>query len=592
MEKERSLSDFEEKKDNSIGTKKEQEKAVKTLSAEELSKRQREISIAEFFEKNRHLLGFDNNRKALLTAVKEAVDNSLDACEEARILPEIMVEITQMDDERFKVAIEDNGPGIVKSQIPKIFGKLLYGSKFHSMKQSRGQQGIGISAVALYSQLTTGRSIRIWSRTSPDSKPHYLEIHIDTTKNKPIISKNEIVEWDKERGTRIEFDLEGSYYRGAQSVDEYLKQTAIINPHATIIYSSPKAEQIIYARATEKLPEEPDEIKPHPYGIELGALIRMLRITKSRTIHSFLTSEFSRVSARVASEVLEKAGVNPTVKPKEISRRDAEQVFKALKKTKIMAPPMNCLSPIKPEELEKGIRKEVNAEYYDVVSRPASVYRGNPFVIEAGIAYGGTLKGDETVTVLRFANRVPLLYQAGACAFTKSIIATNWRNYGLAQPKGSLPIGPAVIVVHMASVWTPYTSEAKEAIASYEDIVKEIKLALQELGRNLKRYISKKKKIKAEVKKRSYITKFIPHIAFAISNILEEDNKEELEEKLKIVLEEKRGKVENVEFDEKANKDYDETFAVKAGGGIVEDYLKEEDEEKDKEEKKEGTAQK
>ncbi len=585
MEKESRLSDFEEKLESPARDKKEKDKLVKTLSAEELSKRQREISIAEFFEKNRHLLGFDNKRKALLTAVKEAVDNSLDACEEARILPEILVEIIQMDDERFKVAIEDNGPGIVKKQIPKIFGKLLYGSKFHSMKQSRGQQGIGISAVALYSQLTTGRSIRILSRTSPDAPPNYLEIHIDTTKNKPIISKNEVVEWDKERGTRIEFDLEGNYYRGAQSVDEYLKQTAIINPHATIIYSSPKAEQTIYARATDKLPEESKEIKPHPYGIELGAMIRMLRTTKSRTVHSFLTSEFSRVSARVASEVLEKAGVSPTLNPKEISRRDAEQMFKALQKTKIMAPPMNCLSPIKAEELEKGIRKEVNAEYYDVVSRPASVYRGNPFVIEAGIAYGGTLKGDDTVAVLRFANRVPLLYQAGACAFTKSIIATNWRKYGLSQPKGSLPIGPAVIVVHMASVWTPYTSEAKEAIASYEEIIKEVKLALQELGRNLKRYISKKKKVEAEVKKRSYISKFIPHIANAVSKILEEGEEDEkqLEEKLKIVLEHKRGKIEKVEFDEKANKEYDEAFALKSRSGLVEDYLKDEDEDKKQE---------
>src|SRR3989344_1183279 len=158
-----------------------------TPIAYELAKRQKEISVAEFFTKNRHLLGFDNKRKALLMAVKEAVDNSLDACEEARVLPEISVEIIQMSEFKYKVIIEDNGPGIVKKQIPNIFAKLLYGSKFHTMKQARGQQGIGISAAVLYGQLTTGKPARITSRTSPKQPPHYFELHINTQQNRPEI---------------------------------------------------------------------------------------------------------------------------------------------------------------------------------------------------------------------------------------------------------------------------------------------------------------------------------------------------------------------------------------------------------------------
>ncbi|MEK6828088.1 MAG: DNA topoisomerase VI subunit B, partial [Nanoarchaeota archaeon] len=273
--------------------------------AYELAKKQKEISVAEFFTKNRHLLGFDNKRKALLMAVKEAVDNSLDACEEARVLPEISVEIIEMSEFKYKVIVEDNGPGIVKKQIPNIFAKLLYGSKFHTLKQARGQQGIGISAAVLYAQLTTGRAAKITSRVSKKEPAFYYELNIDTQNNKPVIAKEETVEWAKEHGTKVEIDLEAEYIKGNQSVDEYLKQTAVINPHVTIIYTNPKSEQVIYARATDKLPDEPKEIKPHPYGVELGMLMDKLRWTESRTLQSFLTSEFSRVGPGTAKEICE-----------------------------------------------------------------------------------------------------------------------------------------------------------------------------------------------------------------------------------------------------------------------------------------------
>lgn len=138
----------------------ETEKTETLTEADRIAAKQREISVSEFFLKNRHLLGFDNAKKALLTTIKEAVDNSLDACEEAKILPEILIEVKQLQEDRFVVIVEDNGPGVVREQIPKIFGKLLYGSKFHSMKQSRGQQGIGISAAGMYGQLTTGASTK------------------------------------------------------------------------------------------------------------------------------------------------------------------------------------------------------------------------------------------------------------------------------------------------------------------------------------------------------------------------------------------------------------------------------------------------
>ncbi|MBW3019002.1 DNA topoisomerase VI subunit B [Candidatus Woesearchaeota archaeon] len=486
-------------------------------SAEELAKAQRDISVAEFFERNRHLLGFDNKRKALLTVIKEAVDNGIDACEEAGFLPEINVEIIDMENDRFRISVEDNGPGIVKKQIPSIFARLLYGSKFHTLKQARGQQGIGISAAVLYAQLTTGRPAKITSCTGKES--HYFELRIDTKTNKPEIIKDEKIEWDKKHGTKIELDIEASYMKGDQSVDSYLKETAIANPHVTLVYTNPKAEQLIFPRAIEVLPKEPKEIKPHPYGVELGILMKMLKNTEARTLRSFLTNEFSRVGPGTADEICDKAGLFSNMKPHELNLAHVEKLIDGIKKTKIIAPSTDCISPIGAENLEKGLRKEIAAEFYTSISRPPQVYRGIPFVIEVALAYGGEQPSDGSAKLLRFANRVPLLYQQGSGACQKAVTQTNWRPYGLQQSSGNMPQGPLTIVVSLVSVWPPFTSEAKEAIAHYPEIIKEAKLALQEAGRKLGSYVNKKKKVKAQQERVNIFENFIPELADALSDL-------------------------------------------------------------------------
>ncbi len=527
----------------------------------ELAKKQREVSVSEFFEKNRHLLGFDNKRKALLMTVKEGVDNSLDACEEAGILPEVNVEIFDMDNDRFKVIVEDNGPGIVKKQIPNIFAKLLYGSKFHTLKQNRGQQGIGISAAVLYSQLTTGKPAKVISKISPKNPGEYYELLIDTQHNKPEIVKEETTEWARDHGTKIELDLEASYQKGSQSVDEYLKQTAIANPHVTIIYTNPKAEQIIFARATEEKPLQAKEIKPHPYGVELGLMLKMLKATQARTLQGFLSEEFSRVGHGTAKEICQNASLLSSTKPHEISREMAEKLMKGIRETKLISPPTDCLSPIGEELLEKGLKKEINAEFFCSTSRQPDVYRGNPFIVECGLAFGGDLPKEERATIFRFANRVPLLYQEGACVITEAITGTNWKSYGLQQSGNSIPIGPIVISVHIASVWVPFTSESKEAIAHYDEIIKEIKLALQECGRKLSVYINKKRHIQFESAKRGYIETYIPHIGIALKELLalKDSDKTKVELMLKELLEKKRGKLEKIEIE---NLEYDKSFAA------------------------------
>ena len=498
--------------------------------AERLAQEQKAISVSQFFERNRHLLGFDNPIKALSTTIKELVDNSLDACQDINILPELIIQIKQKAEKRFTVIVEDNGPGIVKEQIPKVFAKLLYGSKFSKMRQSRGQQGIGVSASVLYGQLTTGKSSKITSKIDPKKPAHFYELHIDVNHNEPEIVQEKEIEWtNKDHGIKVEIDLEGKYQKGRLSVDEYIKQTAISNPHATITYIPPDNKVIKYKKGTSELPKEPKEIKPHPYGIELGVLIRMLKITPSKTLLNFFTTSFSRVSAKTAKDICDRANIPLNTKPKKMDHSKADALFHAISKTKIMAPPTNCLSPIGEEVLIRGLKKEINAEFYSATTRPPTVYRGMPFQIECAFAYGGDLKGDELIKLMRFANRVPLQYMQSACAIFKSAQQTAWKNYGLSQSRGALPTAPMIAMIHIASVWVPFTSESKEAIAHYPEIVKEIKLALQECGRKLGVYLRRKKKAAEVERKKSYIVKYIPHMGEALKEILDLSEKQSLE---------------------------------------------------------------
>jgi DNA topoisomerase-6 subunit B len=528
-------------------------------TAFELASRQREISVSEFFLKNRHLLGFDTPAKALVTAVKEAVDNALDACEEAGILPDITVQVSDRDG-KSRVVVEDNGPGIVESQIARIFGKLLYGSKFHKLSQSRGQQGMGISAAGMYGQFTVGKPLHIVSRIAGDKLASEMCVSIDTAKNQPDIHRKRRLQWNRPHGTRVEMEMEGHYQKGPHSIEVYLKQTAIANPHLTIIYQDPQGKPTCFARTTKKLPPRPKEIKPHPYGIELGRLIQMLSSTASRTLLRFLVDEFSCVGKKTALKIIELARkqsdrrLSDRSYPRHIAHAQATALHKAIQKTRISAPRTDCIVPIGEKSLLQGLRKELDADFYTVATRPAAAYRGNPFQVEVGIAYGHAgdadvevdasgrmhkkeaheesatehliAQNDEPVRLLRFANRVPLLYQQASCAISKAAVQTNWRAYGLHQSKGALPVAPMAILVHVASVWVPYTSESKEAIEPYPEILKEIKLGLQQCARKLAHHLHHEMHLRQEYDKRSYIEKYLPHIGIALQDILALSNVE------------------------------------------------------------------
>ncbi|MEF8887177.1 MAG: DNA topoisomerase VI subunit B [Haloarculaceae archaeon] len=671
--------------------------------AEELAESQRAISIAEFFEKNKHMLGFDSGARALVTAVKEGVDNSLDACEEADILPDIYVEIKESGD-YYTLVIEDNGPGITEAQIPKVFGKLLYGSRFHKREQNRGQQGIGISAAVLYSQLTSGKPAKITSRTKGSDEAQYFELIVDTDDNEPEISESSTTAWDRPHGTRIELEMEGNM-RARQQLHDYVKHTAVVNPHARIELREPSAE-FKYERATDQLPAETEEIRPHPHGVELGTLIKMAEATDSYSISGFLQGEFTRVGGKTADSVIanfkdrhfgremtwrppqshededieaavQEAVANKgkeatadfaarvaedsggrdrvahhqvvaavaeaadavaeeydttfgdTVREKataaawtavtaervsdvyalvdaattdrkddaaiqglaerlaakfesdadgnrhrvtrdelaEYVRRAAEmteehdgatfgetarenvveelwaacervpddpprvhavasdrdtasELLEAMRETDIIAPPTGCLAPITEELVEAGLRKEFDADFYAAATRDASVHGGDPFIVEAGLAYGGDIEADGAAEVMRFANRVPLVYQRGACATTDVIKGINWRNYGLDQPGGSgIPNGPAVIMVHVASTNVPFTSESKDAVANVPEIEHEIELAVREAARELKSFLNKRRSMQQRREKQDKLATILPEMAEKLAEV-------------------------------------------------------------------------
>jgi DNA topoisomerase-6 subunit B len=670
--------------------------------AEELAESQRSISIAEFFEKNKQMLGFDSGAKALVTAVKEAVDNALDATEEAGILPDIYVEIEEVGG-YYRLVVEDNGPGITKEQVPKVFGKLLYGSRFHTRAQTRGQQGIGISAAVLYSQLTSGKPAKITSKTENGGGARYFELTIDTDTNEPEIEVESDATWERPHGTRIEVEMEGNM-RARRQLHNYIKYTAVVNPHARVEFHEPN-DSFKFERATDELPPETEEIRPHPHGVELGTLLKMLDGTESYSLSGFLQEEFTRVGAKTATSVLDNfrdrqfgreiawqpprthddadveaavsdAVVNksasattaiaerladaldgreriahaelvdsvieladeveaefdetfgatvrenaidaawneivadraadcyglvdeattsrkddaaveglarrladkfdgqedvrnrvtrdrlrefvdraaeateeyddatfgetarenvveaiwdravtvpddpPKVKRTADDRDTAARLLDAMRETDILAPPTDCLAPISEELVLAGLKKEYGADFYTSVTRDAAVHGGDPFVVEVGIAYGGEIEAEGGAEVLRFANRVPLVYQRGACATVDVLKNVNWRNYGLDQPGGSgMPNGPAVIMVHVASTSVPFTSESKDAVANIPEIEDELRLALQEAGRTLQSHLKKQRSLEKRRRKQNVIADILPEMAEKLSEV-------------------------------------------------------------------------
>ncbi len=519
--------------------------------ADELAKEFKEHSVAEFFKKNKQMLGLVGKIRTLTTIIHEYVTNSLDACEEAKILPDIEITLDELGTEYYELTVKDNGPGLTEKTVGKAFGQLLAGTKFHRMMQSRGQQGIGAAGCTMYSQMTTGKPVRVITG-SGKGKPFSVEVSIDPKANQPKLTN--FVELNKDfKGVAVKAKFKGvKYVNSEQAPLEYLRRTAIANPHLRIKFRSPTKETTIFERTNKTIPSKPIEMRPHPKGATVDEILTLSKSTDARKINSFLKNEFDRMGDKAISGISKKVSFDLNKDPKKLTWEESEEIIKAFKTIAFIAPRTDGLKPIGEERISKSLKSIVEPEFLSVITRKPSVYSGGfPFLVEVAIAYGGKagrgmgVKDDEGVEqrkieIMRFANRVPLLFDGGGCAITKAVQSIDWKRYGVRDMERA----PITIFVNLISVYVPYTSAGKQAVSEEPEIVEDIRLALMDSGRRTGRYIVGKRRLQEKKMKKETFLKYIPEIAMALKKLTKE-NEDMLKEKLeklviaKLKLEEK-----------------------------------------------------
>ncbi|MDE1869455.1 MAG: DNA topoisomerase VI subunit B [Candidatus Micrarchaeota archaeon] len=517
--------------------------AEKKVSAEEIFKEFKEHSISEFFRKNRQMLGFAGKVRSLTTVVHEYVTNTLDACEEAGILPTITVEIKDNGEERCIVKVTDNGPGIPKKLIGKALANVLSGTKFHRYMQQRGQQGIGAAGCTLFSQITTGKKIHIKSGTGKEV--YECDLGINIKDNKPEIENLVDLPKSNFRGLMVQAEFGGVKYENSDhGVYEYLKRTALTNPHIQITLIGPDGKEISLPRSVNEMPKRPKQIKPHPLGLESSDLLDFAHVTNSSKISSFLIDSFARVTPNKVAEIKELCPkIDLSKPPKELTWDEAQELIATFKKIKWIAPEMDSLSTIGEKQIEAAIKNILNPEFMSVVERKSKVFRGGiPFVVEVGIAYGGnagkTTENGAGGSILRFANKVPLLFDGGTCGISEAIRGLQWKRYNIDDFEKS----PISILVSVCSVYVPYSGVGKQSVAQEEEIMEEVRLSVMDALRILQRYLSGvKSRTTAETKYKT-IMRYVSQLSSDLGELTELKSAD-IENSLKSLIEKKYSKL-------------------------------------------------
>lgn len=529
---------------------------VETAKAEELFEEFKEHSVAEFFRKNRQMLGFAGKIRSLTTVVHEYISNSLDACEEAGILPDIDLKIEQLPNDHYKVVVKDNGPGIPPQIVGKALGQLLSGTKFHRYMQQRGQQGIGASACTMFSQMTTGKPIHVISGTG-DGKYVECDVSVNARTNTPVVA-NFVEKEGPVRGITIECEMaEVKYEKSEHSPVEYVKRTALANPHAKIGFTDPFGESFTFPRAHDSVPERPSEVQPHPLGVTTNDLMEMAHHSPARKIASFLTSTFSRFSSSKVEELRTLVpDINLDKAPRELKWAESEAITKAFQQMKWIAPATDAIRPIGEEQVTKALKNVLNPEFIAVRQRKPKVYRGGvPFVVEAAVAYGGGSGRPGAAGVgpdiLRFANRAPLLFDGGGCAVTDAVKTIDWKRYDVKDFDNT----PISIFVNFVSVFVPYTGAGKQAISNEEEIISEIRYAIMDVARDLQRYVAGKTRDSDRVAKRKAIMRYVHQLSLNLPELAAAGESKDIETKLLELIETKYSASIETEEDEpeKAN---------------------------------------
>jgi len=477
-------------------------------------------SSAEYFSKNLQQVGFSSYTKAALTTIKEAVDNSLDACEEAGILPEVFVLIEKVGEgtaknaDSIRIRVEDNGPGLEPDDVVKVFGEYLASSKFGRGRCSRGQQGIGISAVTTWAQLTSARGATVVTKTAKMRKAVQCVVEVDIKHNKGTLKSKEAVDWDRDHGLACEFVIDARIQlNGEGGLLAYLTGTTLVNPHLTLRYKILDLEEVTVPRVTEEMPQIPDATAPHPHTMKLGEFIAHSHLFGRVSIGAWLKKGFSRISDGVLAE-MRKEGLPQSLIDLSVDKATEEQfkkVFAALQKAKLMAPSTSSVLSIGESGLAKSIQRVGQVDFFSVVSRKPAICDFKPVLVETAIArLLDKPSEDEPVTLLRFANRVPLQFDKAACAITQATVSVNWRAYGLNQPKNSLPQGPYIIAVSVVSPFIKFKNASKETIDASDELVEEIRRTLIQAGQRLSKHIRREVKEADLEKKRQHIEMFAP----------------------------------------------------------------------------------
>jgi DNA topoisomerase-6 subunit B len=488
-------------------------------------------STAEYFSKNLQQVGFSSQVKAVLTTLKEAVDNSLDACEENGILPEVHVSVEKVgpgslkNSDQVRIRVEDNGPGIEPDDVPKVFGEYLASSKFGRGRCSRGQQGIGISAATTWAQLTSASGARVITKTTRMRKALRCLVEVDIKNNKGVLREKDSVDWEKPSGTAVEFLIDGRIQlNGEAGLLNYLTGTTLVNPHLRLHYKLPELELQTIERVSQVIPDVPEAVEPHPHTMKLGEFIAHSHLFGRVKVGSWLKQGFSRVHEGVLKELV-KSGLKAGVLDKSVdslAEADFKELFVAIQNAPLQAPSTKSVLSIGEDSLSKSIRRLGPVDFFAVVSRKPTICDFKPVQIEVAIARleDRSLEPDAPVQVLRFANRVPLQFDKSACAIVGAIQSVNWRAYGLAQPRESLPQGPYIIAVSVVSPFIKFKNASKETIDGSDELVEEIRRALMQAGQKLSKHIRREDKANELEEKLRHIEQFCPILVEGLCRIV------------------------------------------------------------------------
>ncbi len=490
-------------------------------------------STAEYFSKNLQQVGFSSPTKAVLTTLKEAVDNSLDACEEEGIMPELVVEIkklgtgTMKNTDLVQISVDDNGPGLALEDVPSVFGEYLASSKFGRGRCSRGQQGIGISAATTWAQLTTARGAKVITKTAKMRQAVSMMVEVDIKHNKGTIRDKKNLDWDKPHGVSVEFQIDGRIQLGGEGgLISYLLGTTLVNPHLTLKYRLPDQDWQTIKRVSETVPDIPEATEPHPHTMKLGEFIAHSHLFGKMSLRSWLKKGFSRITDNVIQEFV-KNGMSKKFIDESIDKLNEMQfkeVFAAIQKTELMSPSTRSVITIGEEAFSKSVRRLGEVDFFSVVTRKPTICDYKPVAIEVAVARLKTPErsgeeGEQQATVLRFANRVPLQFDKAACAMVNAIETVNWRTYGISQPRDSVPLGPYVIAISLVSPFIKFKNASKETVDASDELVEEIRRALIQAGQRLSRHIKKETREADLEEKLRHIEQFCPILVDCLCRI-------------------------------------------------------------------------